>query len=51
MAEKTGVVGIDLSGARWDVKYRADGKPVAFPTDEAGQRQCVPGWPAMPPVR
>jgi transposase len=39
MAEKTGVVGIDLSGARWDVKYRADGKPAAFTTDEAGQRQ------------
>jgi hypothetical protein len=22
MAEKSGVVGIDLSGARWDVRYR-----------------------------
>jgi transposase len=37
MAEKTGVVGIDLSSARWDVKYRADGEAVSFATDETGQ--------------
>jgi transposase len=37
MAEKSGVVGIDLSGARWDVRYCADGEAASFPTDEAGQ--------------
>jgi transposase len=39
MAEKTGVVGIDLSGARWDVRYRADGEVASFSTDETGQAQ------------
>jgi transposase len=39
MAEKTSVVGIDLSGERWDVSYRATGATASFPTDEAGQER------------
>jgi transposase len=39
MAEKTGVVGIDLSAARWDVRYRADGEAASFATDETGQAE------------
>jgi transposase len=39
MAEKTGVVGIDLSKTRWDVRYRADGEAASFSTDETGQAQ------------